>query len=95
MVVGFLTIKGVKMPNFKPLQEEFTGYVDTDSATKTAYTKQILNSCYGVLGEKHMNREYISVIVDGNPAVIFKRDIIAVSKDTGHTEITCASDVVI
>jgi hypothetical protein len=41
-----------------------------------------------------MNREYISVIIDDKPTVIFKRNIIAVSKSGAHTEITCVSDVV-
>lgn len=76
------------MPNYKPL------YVDTDSATKDAYVKQVLNSIYGISGGKHMNREYISVIVDGMPTVIFKRNIIAVTKNAEHTEITCVSDMV-
>lgn len=73
------------MSNYKPL------YADTDSATK-----QALNLIYGsaVQGEKSMNREYISVIVDDKPTVIFKRNIIAVSKSGAHTEITCVSDVV-
>lgn len=79
------------MSNYKPLV-----YADTDSATQEAYTKQVLNSIYGstVQGEKFMNREYISVIIDEKPTVIFKRNIIAVSKSGAHTEITCVSDVV-
>ena len=78
------------MSNYQPL------YVDTDSVTKDAYTKQLLNSVYGKFaqGETRMNREYISVIVDDNPTVIFKRNIIAVSKNGAHTEITCTSGVV-
>ena len=55
-------------------------YVDTDSVTQKAYTKQVLNSIYGTEGVKHMNREYISVIVDNKPTVIFKRNIVAVTK---------------
>ena len=78
------------MSNYKSL------YVDTDSATQKAYAKQILNSMYGTLGqgEKYMNREYISVIVDDKPTVIFKRNIVAVTKDGAHTEITCVGDII-
>lgn len=76
------------MPNYKPL------YADTDSATKDVYVKQVLNSIYGISGGKHMNREYISVIVDDKPTVIFKRNIVAVTKTTAHTEITCVGDMV-
>lgn len=78
------------MGNYKPL------YVDTDSVTKDAYTKQVLNSIYGTQakGEKYMNRDYISVIVDDKPTVIFKRNIIAVTKSNACTEITCISDVI-
>lgn len=73
---------------YKPL------YTDTDSATQEAYTKQVLNSIYGTQGANHMNREYISVIVDDKPTVIFKRNIIAVVKSAGvHTEIICVGDV--
>lgn len=68
-------------------------YADTDSATKDAYTRQILNSLYGMKGI-NMNREYISVIVDDQPTVIFKRNIIAVSKTNCHTQIICISDQV-
>lgn len=77
------------MPNYKPL------YVDTDSATQEAYTKQVLNSIYGTLGKgaTYMNREYISVIVDDQPTVIFKRNIVAVTKKGAHTEITCVGDI--
>ena len=75
------------MSDFKPL------YVDTDSATKDAYIKQVLNSFYGLSRGKYMNREYISVIVDNKPTVIFKRNIIAVTKDGAHTEIICVNDV--
>ena len=68
-------------------------YVDTDSVTKDAYTRQVLNSIYGTQGAKYMNREYISVIVDDKPTVIFKRNIIAVSKENSHTQIICVSDM--
>ena len=75
------------MSNFKP------PYVDTDSATKDAYTKQFLNSIYGTQGVKIMNKEYISVIVDDKPTVIFKRNIVAVTKNNSCTEIVCVNDV--
>lgn len=76
------------MPNYKPL------YMDTDSATQKAYAKQVLNSMYGTLvqGEENIQRDYISVIVDDKPTVIFKRNIIAVSKEGAHTSILCVSD---
>lgn len=74
------------MNNYKPL------YADTDSATQEAYKKQFFNSVYGT--HARMNREYISVIIDDKPTVIFKRNIIAVSKSGAYTEITCVSDVV-
>ena len=41
-----------------------------------------------------MNREFISVIVDGNPVVIFKHTIVAVTKnnmDGNQTEIMCSN----
>lgn len=76
--------KEQEMSDYKSL------YTDTDSATKDAYTKQVLNSLYGT--HVCMNREYISVIVDDKPTVIFKRNIIAVSKENSHTEIICVSD---
>ena len=66
-------------------------YVDTDSATQIAYTKQVLNSIYGK-EVYYMNREYISVIVDNKPTVIFKRNIVAVTKDGGITDILCVYD---
>lgn len=68
-------------------------YMDTDNATQEAYTKQVLNSIYGTQGVKIMNREYISVIVDNKPTVIFKRNIIAVTKLCAYTEITCVGDI--
>jgi hypothetical protein len=64
-------------------------YSDTDSATRRAYIKQILNSMYGVQCGK---RDYISVIVDEKPTVIFKRNIIAVTKDGSFTDILCTND---
>lgn len=79
------------MNNYKPL------YEDTDSAyiiNDAIATKQYLNSLYGIKGVKTMNREYISVFVDNNPTVIFKRNIIAVSKNGSSTMITCVGDVV-
>lgn len=73
-------------------------YTDTD-IIKQAYhskecnvDKQSLNLLYGIKGEKTMNREYISVIVDEKPTVIFKRNIVAVSKDGGITDIVCVND---
>lgn len=88
-VVGFYNRKGDKMSNYKPL------YADTDSATQKAYIKQVLNSAYGTLvqGEETMQREYISVIVDDKPTVIFKRNIIAVTKNGACSEIICVNDV--
>lgn len=86
-VVGFYNRKGNNMSNYKSL------YEDTDSATQGAYTKQVLNSIYGMQSVKHMNREYISVIVDDKPTVIFKRNIIAVTKNVAHSEIICVNDV--
>lgn len=77
--------------NYNPL------YEDTDSAyimNDAIATKQYLNSLYGTKGVIFMNREYISVIVDKNPTVIFKRNIIAVSKNGSSTMITCVGDVV-
>jgi hypothetical protein len=37
-------------------------------------------------------RDYISVIVDEKPTVIFKRNIIAVTKDGSFTDILCTND---
>jgi hypothetical protein len=74
------------MSNYKPL------YKDTDSAyimNDAISTKQYLNSLYGTKGVIFMNREYISVIVDDNPTVIFKRNIIAVAKENSFTSIKC------
>lgn len=83
------------MSNYKPL------YADTDSVEEyckndVLATKQMLNSIYGTLGkgETYMNREYISVIVEDKPTVIFKRNIIAVTKVKMNTEITCIGDVI-
>lgn len=59
-------------------------YHDTDSVV-------IDSSLHGTM--HNMNREYISVIVDGQPTVIFKRNIIAVAKGKGATHITCVGDV--
>lgn len=78
---------------YKPL------YEDTDSAVlrycenDVMATKQMLNSLYGLKlkGEK-MNREYIVVIVNDNPVVIFKSSIVAVTKnneDDNRTQIMC------
>lgn len=77
------------MSNFKP------PYVDTDSATKDAYAKQVLSSLYGTVsqGEKCMNRDYISVIADGKPTVMFKRNIVAVYKNGDYTRIICIGDI--
>ena len=41
-----------------------------------------------------MKNEYISVIVDGRPTVIFKRNIIAVTNEKNYTSIMCIGDVV-
>lgn len=40
-----------------------------------------------------MDREYISVLVDNKPTVIFKRNIIAVTKEGSHTDIICVDDL--
>lgn len=70
-------------------------YHDTDSVNDDYNMKQQLNSIYGKHAqENYMNREYISVIVDDKPTVIFKRNIIAVTKNISKTEITCVSDLV-
>ncbi len=79
------------MYGYKPL------YEDTDSAyimNDAIATKQYLNSLYGTKGVKIMNRDYISVIVEENPTIIFKRNIIAVTKRNFNTEITCVGDIV-
>lgn len=76
------------MPNFKPL------YSDTDSAyilNDAIATKQYLNSLYGIKGVTTMNREYIPVIVDEKPTVIFKRHIISITRDGSYTEIRCGA----
>lgn len=44
--------------------------------------------------EKNMKNKYISVIVDGRPTVIFKRNIIAVTKEKSYTSIMCIGEVV-
>lgn len=73
------------------MTKEENEYVNNDTLT----TKALLNSIYGKhVEEKYMNREYISVIVDDKPTVIFKRNIIAVTKNISKTEITCVSDLV-
>lgn len=67
-------------------------YHDSDSVAIDSNTaKQYLNSLYGT--QVRMNKQYISVIVDGNPTVIFKRNIIAVAKGKGMTYITCIGDI--
>lgn len=81
------------MSNYKPL------YTDTDSINEyckngVLATKQMLNTIYGTRGVKIMNRDYISVIVEDHPTVIFKRNIIAVSKNGNNTMITCVGDVI-
>ena len=70
------------MSNFKP-------YVDTDSVNAEA--KQILNSLYG--RENTMKRDYVTVIVDNKPTVIFKRNIVSISKLGNKTEIICVGDI--
>lgn len=76
---------------YKPL------YQDTDSTYvmhDAIATRQYLNSLYGIKGVvKIMNRDYISVIVDDKPTVIFKRNIIAVTKNGVYTEILCVGEV--
>lgn len=73
---------------YKPLyQDTYSAYVINDAIA----TKQFLNSLYGIKGVKLMDREYISVIVDDNPTVIFKRNIIAVSKENSFTSIKCTN----
>ena len=62
-------------------------YTDTDSA------KQVLNSVYGA-EVRRIYREYISVIVDDKPTIIFKRNIVAVTKNGAFTEITCVGDII-
>ena len=74
----------------------FNVYTDTDSEYKgmvsimedplpspTQITKLMLNSIYGKAVTK-MNREYISVIVDSKPVVIFKDKIVAVEKGASN-----------
>lgn len=74
------------MCNFKlPYEDTYSKYIMNDIIA----TKQCLNTLYGIKGVKTMNREYISVIVDENPTVIFKRNIIAVSKEGSFTSIKC------
>lgn len=41
----------------------------------------------------NMNREYIVVIVNNRPTVIFKRNIVAVSRNDTSTEIICVNDM--
>lgn len=76
------------MSNYNPV------YADTDSIKQAS--KLLLNSVYGAAaqGAKYMNRDYISVICDKYPTIIFKRNIIAVTKNGGCTDITCVGDVI-
>lgn len=84
------------MSNYRPLYED----TDTDGTAlrycqnNVLVTKQVLNSLYGTKGVNYMNREYISVIVEEHPTVIFNRNIIAVSKNGSNTMITCVGDVI-
>lgn len=76
------------MTNFKSV------YEDTDSVTPFQYPRNDINVIkQALLGEKHMNREYISVIVNDQPTVIFKRNIVAVTKRDVYTVINCVGDV--
>ena len=73
--------------NYNPI------YRDTDSVNDVYNMKQYLNQIYGTqMQEGYMNRDYISVIVDGNPTIIFKRNVIAVTKENKQTAITCVND---
>ena len=77
------------MANFAPL------YYDTDSIKQ--YTKhdikELLNAWYGAEVNIKMNRDFIVVNVDDKPTIIFKNNIIAVTKNGNRAEITCVGDV--
>lgn len=67
-------------------------YADTDSATKDAYTKQVLNAQYGTMAFNTICKKYITVFVDNAPMVIFVDKIISVAKQGARAEITCVND---
>lgn len=77
------------MATFAPL------YCDTDSIKQyIAHDKKaLLNAWYGIGGNINMDRNYIVVNVDDKPTIIFKNNIIAITKNGNHTEITCVGDV--
>ena len=87
-----------------PRAECFNIYVDTDSEyniMKTMMstpspdlkrmTKLHSNSLYGK-AVTNMNRDYICVMVDNNPTVIFKDKIVAIEKRGEKANIHCVFD---
>lgn len=60
-------------------------YADTDSC------KQVLNAAYGMDVTK--SRNYICVIVENSPTIIFKDKIVAISKSGEHADIQCVGDI--
>lgn len=75
--------------------DSYKFYYDTDSIIKQ-YTEndvKALNAWYGMGVNKVMDRNYIIVRVDKKPTIIFKNNIIAITKDGIHTDITCVGDV--
>lgn len=79
--------KEQEMSDYKPL------YADTDSATKDAYTKQVLNSVYGTMNNT-IYKKYITVSAGKAPMVIFTDKIISVSKQGEKAVILCVDDKV-
>ena len=65
-------------------------YEDTDSCKYA--NKQTLNSIYGYHATNKI-RNYICVIVDDIPTVIFKDKIVAVQRCGAKTLITCVGDL--
>lgn len=61
-------------------------YADTDSITK-----QAINAAYGLGVAK--SRNYICVIVDDSPTIIFKDKIVSVSKSGEYADIRCVGDI--
>ena len=63
---------------------EIKHYADTDSC------KQVLNAAYGWGVAK--SRNYICVIVDDKPTIIFKDKIVSVQRDDERSIITCLGE---
>lgn len=78
------------MANFFPINYNDTVSIKTYEVIDK---KALLNAWYGTEVNIMTKRDFIVVNVDDKPTMIFKNNIIAVTKNGNRAEIVCVGDV--